>query len=73
MSIDDRHIYGSGKGMCWDGWASVPVCDGCGVELPGCDGFDEARAAMKEAGWKTAKVRGEWVNYCPECLDGGGA
>ena len=47
----------------------IPVCDGCGCVLDEhvYDTFDEARIAMKEEGWSTDKVNGEWQNYCPDC------
>ena len=48
----------------------VPVCDGCGCVLDDTehDTFDEARIALKEAGWSTGKDgSGEWVNFCPDC------
>lgn len=69
MSIESRHTYGSRPGMCWDGRVSIPTCDGCGKELPACGDFNEARVAMKEAGWKTEKESGHWVNYCPDCQE----
>ena len=49
----------------------IPVCDGCGCVLDEhvYDTFDEARIAMKEEGWSTDKVNGEWQNYCPDCQE----
>ena len=48
------------------GKAKQVICDNCG------DGFEvgcwsEARKRMSEEGWKTRKVKGEYVQYCPEC------
>jgi Fe2+ or Zn2+ uptake regulation protein len=48
------------------GKAKQIICDNCG------DGFEtedwaEAQRIMKEEGWKTRKVNGEYVQYCPEC------
>lgn len=48
----------------------VPTCDICGEVLPGKDSFDEARHAIKEAGWITTMMGSTWVNYCPTCQKG---
>ena len=46
----------------------VPVCDICGDELPHEMDWEDARLAMKEAGWKAVKVGGGiWENWCDKC------
>ena len=45
-------------------------CDACGRELDGVvNDFDETLDRIRAAGWKTSKLAGEWVNYCPECWE----
>lgn len=44
------------------------ACDACGKELDGVySDFQDTVDGMRAAGWKTVKIGGEWVNYCPEC------
>ena len=68
MSIESRHLFGGGRGICWDAWGFVAVCDECGAELPVSETWEDARSAMRKAGWKTTKdEHGDWVNTCPDC------
>lgn len=44
------------------------ICDACGTALEAeYDEFQDAVDGMKANGWRTSKIGGEWVNYCPEC------
>lgn len=45
----------------------TPMCDNCEDTLPGELSHNDAREAMKNAGWHTEKSGGDWTNYCPEC------
>lgn len=45
----------------------VPTCDTCGETLDPVFTFDEAREQMAENEWQTEKIKGEWVNFCPDC------
>ncbi len=33
-------------------------------------GWDELLRKMKEDGWQSKKVNGEWQNYCADCKEG---
>jgi len=51
----------------------VPMCDGCELELPSEDSFQDAIDAMKQKGW-TSEPLGEgpnkmWANMCPDCQE----
>lgn len=41
-------------------------CDNC-LEF---DSFEEAVAYRKKEGWGSVKVFDDWIDTCPECLDG---
>jgi hypothetical protein len=45
------------------------VCDTCEerIEFDPQDGFQTAWAQLKTEGWKTRKIRDEWVHGCPQC------
>lgn len=47
----------------------VPVCDMCGETLPECDTHNEARTAMRKAGWLTERNGDAWENYCDICVE----
>ena len=47
----------------------VPVCDRCGNELMPEDTWQDAVDAKKDAGWRSVKDKGEWVDVCPECQE----
>ena len=53
----------------WEGYlkAFVPVCDSCGDELDPEYRFLDAVDAVKDAGWHSSHLFGEWQNYCAEC------
>jgi len=44
-----------------------PVCDTCGETLPPDADFEEAVIAIKEAGWDSEFIDGEWMNACEDC------
>lgn len=46
-----------------------PICDICSEVLPAQNSFDQAKEAMKRAGWKTTIEDGEYIHICPECKD----
>ena len=48
----------------------TPTCDCCGTQLPPEDEFMDAVAAKKAEGWKSKKVAGEWMDFCPDCQEG---
>lgn len=45
----------------------TPVCDMCGAELETQYDFDDAVEAKKNAGWKSRKLDGEWIDLCQDC------
>ena len=45
----------------------IPICDGCWDTLPPENTHNDARHAIKEAGWSTKNTDGEWLNLCPQC------
>jgi len=45
----------------------TPTCDVCGERLEGYDDFEDAVNGKKVAGWKSTKLDGEWIDYCPNC------
>ena len=47
----------------------VPTCNLCGDKLPPEDSFEEAKIAMKEAGWSAEKIDEDWANYCLDCKE----
>lgn len=44
-----------------------PVCDGCEIELPEVNSFEDAIAEMKREGWHFKKYGSEWTHLCPRC------
>jgi hypothetical protein len=42
------------------------VCNICGVSET-LDSFDEMVEYKKDFGWKSKKIKNEWVDYCPDC------
>jgi len=53
----------------YDGYYT-PFCDGCCVELPEQDTFEDAVASIRRNGWVTVKDEyGDWLNFCPECAE----
>ena len=44
------------------------TCDNCETMLPHEDSWEDARDALKDAGWWSYREGGEWHNLCPECL-----
>ena len=54
-----QNLYGGRKEV---------TCDICGDGFEAED-FEEARAAMRQEGWKSKKVGEIWLNYCPDCAE----
>jgi hypothetical protein len=57
------------------GFADI-LCDGagCGDKIENVEGFDghtpdidTLMDAMRDNGWKSRKVDGEWLHLCPAC------
>lgn len=45
-------------------------CDSCPESLETeTDDFQEAKAELQRAGWKTYNQGGEWCHSCPACLE----
>ncbi len=51
------NIYGGKKQV---------ICDSCGDGFDAED-FEDARAIMKEEGWRSIKIGDIWENYCLHC------
>jgi hypothetical protein len=47
----------------------VLACDICNYEVKYFDLFQEAVDYIKENGWLSRKLDGEWMDICPECQD----
>ena len=47
----------------------IPVCDGCIDELDEEYDFQDAVNAAKNAGWKSKRVYGVWMDLCDDCLE----
>jgi hypothetical protein len=46
------------------------ACDTCDKEITIIsDDFREAWGSLKEEGWTTFKLDGEWMHECPSCSD----
>lgn len=45
----------------------TPTCDICGEELEIAYDYADAIENVKEAGWQSRFVDGEWMNFCLEC------
>lgn len=56
-----------------DSYPSVNLkCDGCGLMV--CVAKNQTDRLLihdyiHENGWKTMKLKGEWVNFCPKCKE----
>ena len=48
--------------------AKMVTCDNCGTGFE-ADNWDVARAQMKDEGWRTRRVDGEWAHFCDECQE----
>lgn len=45
-------------------------CNSCDKERTiHCESFAEAWGSLKEEGWHTFKMEGEWHHTCPDCDD----
>lgn len=53
----------------WEGRTVVYIttCDICGCQLTPQYEFMDAVSAKRNAGWKSKKIDGEWIDLCPEC------
>lgn len=49
-----------------------PTCNICGSTLQGEFDFMSAVKARKQAGWKSQKEDGQWVDICCDCQSQGG-
>ena len=47
----------------------VPTCDVCYIQLDEEDTFDDAIASMKDHGWKSVRIDGEFEDHCSECCN----
>ena len=47
----------------------IPTCDICGAELDEEYDFYDAVEAKKAAGWRSKKICGDWMDFCPDCGD----
>lgn len=45
----------------------TPICDCCGLRLPGEGSWADAIRAAREAGWESRKVKDRWKNICTDC------
>lgn len=48
----------------------VPVCDGCGKELPEEYDFEDAVCEMRAENWRIVPPNEDfnyWSHYCPAC------
>lgn len=45
----------------------IPTCDICGTQLSAQYVWPDAVAAEKNAGWKSKKIDGEWMDLCQDC------
>lgn len=44
------------------------LCDSCEeIEPTETDDFNQAWALVKQAGWHSRKIAGEWLHGCPRC------
>ena len=58
------------RGNAGLGYTYIPICDGCGAELPEEWDFYDAVNAMKAQGWRIeppSETDGDWCHYCPAC------
>lgn len=52
------------------GYVYKLICDICGEDSgENFDNFDEAVEYKKEAGWRSVKEDGEWIEMCPDCKE----
>jgi len=54
-----ENIYGGKK---------LVTCDNCDEAFEAED-FEDARAIMKEEGWRSVKIGDVWQNYCLNCRE----
>lgn len=54
-----ENIYGKQKQV---------TCDKCGDGFE-AESWEEARGIMKQDGWKTKRINGEWQHFCAECSE----
>ncbi len=52
------------------GGAFYLICDICNDVVRNFDDFYDAVQFKKDEGWKSRKIKGEWCDICPECLEG---
>jgi len=46
------------------------ICDICGAGTDDeFDSFQDAIDAREDIGWKSKRVKGEWVDICPDCIE----
>lgn len=53
----------------WEGRTRVyiPTCDICGEQLAEQYDFEDAVEAKRDAGWRSKKINGEWIDLCNDC------
>jgi len=53
----------------WEGRTRIyiPTCDMCGAQLSEQYDFNDAVEAKRDAGWKSKKIDGEWIDMCNDC------
>jgi len=64
MSIEKN--YGEFRG---NGITFTPVCDSCFETLPSESEHDLAVQSLRDSGWQTKSVNGDWENYCTDCRE----
>jgi len=50
-----------------EGWHFTLLCDHCEHEVEGFDEFEEAVRFKKKNGWKSARGKSGWFEFCPKC------
>jgi len=46
------------------------ICDICEAGTDDeFDSFQDAIDAREDIGWKSKRVKGEWVDICPDCIE----
>lgn len=45
------------------------ICDHCGEEAGEFDTFQDAVDGKKDTGYRSINEKGQWSDYCPDCLD----
>jgi len=52
----------------------ILMCDFCAnSEVAVFDEFNDAVEFAEKNGWGRKRKGGEWLNICPECMEGGGS